>query len=69
MCLNLGSLSRGLYILYIFLGGQDFPPTKDILTYNPDTEAWTKTSEMMVGRYGHGLTEVVWDDYSRFCKN
>ena len=42
-------------------------PRTDILTYNPDNEGWTKTSDMMVGRYYHDFTEVAWKDYSQFC--
>jgi len=58
-----GTLNNKVFLT----GGPARPPRKDILTYNPDTEAWTKTSDMMVGRFGHDVTEVAWDDYSQFC--
>ena len=43
-------------------------PRTDILTYNPDTEDWTKISDMIVGRYEHDFTTVAWKDYSQYCE-
>ena len=51
-------------------GGYDpsIIPRTDILTYNPNDEGWTKTSDMIVGRKQHDFTEVAWNYYSQFCE-
>ena len=57
------------FFINLSLGGLDpsIIPRTDILIYNPDTESWTKTSDMTVGRYQHEMTTVAWDDMSQFC--
>ena len=38
----------------------DKGPTADILKYDPSTESWARTGEMMNKRWAHTLSEVKW---------
>ena len=66
---TLYSTQSSPYITYL-LGGYDTKvKRKTILSFNLETEEWTKEGNMLEGRSAHGISVVDFDVYSEWCQH
>ena len=65
----LKALSLSIYITYLKGGYDTRTKRKTILSFNLETEEWTKEGDMLEGRSAHGISVVDFNVYKKWCQH
>ena len=58
-----------IYGTYLKGGYDTKTKRKSILSFNLETEEWTKEGDMLEGRSGHGISVVDFNIYKKWCQH